>query len=641
MRLTTASVFVLLLLAPAVMAQELEYGFSPDPSADIKDPFAIYVQNGARGVSGPWDLDRDGKEEILVAQHSGSGGLVHVIENAGADVWEHVYSTAFLDSSASSNNARYAIGADLDNDDNWEIVYVSGNGYSGADPDLKMGAYVWEHDGTVGSDNYGVKPASIADFYAIEGLTPGSAHAQTLEASDIDGDGQQELLVAVNGASSHDRFYVLSVTGDYHIDGVGVTFENWTNELVVGPRLDGNRYGGGSPSAAHTADFNGDGKREISFHSWNYLDFFNATASGVDAYTLPDTGSATRFFQSSFPADNVALFGGKAYDIDDDGNEEMFYAVFQTGNIAVLDFDAGDDVLSVDASTVAPDAIPVGGSGGITAGDLDGDGKPELLVGGGGYQPSQYEAGDPSRFIRAAEYNGGDPLLAESYTVYAINTGTPEDTLGFHKVYRDSLGTMSSYFATASSKQGSTKIDAADPVFPSGITYLGDPDGDGDTEVALSFQGVDDSLFVYDEVWTEFTEPDTAYYVRTVREKQLNPHRDFVRIYSFADGYVLKSENRLVLPSDYVLEGSYPNPFTDETRFRITLPLAKHISAKVYDLQGRLVRTLVDDELFEAGPHEVIWDGSTSDGSAAASGVYLMRLQYGNFSQSATTVLVR
>src|SRR5690606_37478615 len=105
----------------------------------------------------------------------------------------------------------------------------------------------------------------------------------------------------------------------------------------------------------------------------------------------------------------------------------------------------------------------------------------------------------------------------------------PVDTTGFSIIHRDSLGVKTTYFDGMLSKQGSLRVDAADPIFPSGLAYLGDADGDGDAEVALSFQGVDDSLLVVDEVWNA----DSLRYDRTNREVILAPARAFVRIYEF------------------------------------------------------------------------------------------------------------
>ncbi|MCK4916373.1 MAG: hypothetical protein KAS89_09380, partial [Candidatus Eisenbacteria sp.] len=46
----------------------------------------------------------------------------------------------------------------------------------------------------------------------------------------------------------------------------------------------------------------------------------------------------------------------------------------------------------------------------------------------------------------------------------------------------------------------------------------------------------------------------------------------------------------------------------------------------VYDLTGRVVRTLVDRDV-ESGKHKVVWDGTTDAGRRAASGVYFVRME--------------
>ncbi len=634
---TTLAVMLLFLSAGSALGQSTEYVFSPERTGQLTDPFPVGAQNGARGLSGPWDLDRDGKIEILVAQHNGAGGRVHVLENNGVDTWELVYSTAMVDSSASSSNARYATAADLDGDGNWEIVYVAGTGYSDANPDLVNGVYVWEHDGVVGSDNYGTLPATIGNFFELDGLEDSFVRSQNLEAMDIDGDGVQELLVPADGASDHDIFYILSVSGTFETNGVGSGFETWVIEARLGPRDDGNAFGGGSPYDIIAADMNGDGQMDLSFHSWNFFNFFNATVTGVDEIAFPDPAAPNHNLQASAPEDQVALFGGIAYDIDQDGNSELFYPNWFTKAITVIDYDAGDDVFVIDESKVALDAIPIDGAGGISVGDIDNDGNMELIVGGNGYQADDWEAGIPSHFIAVAEYVGGDPKDGNSYSVELIDTGTPIDTLGFNIVHRDSLGTMTTFFETAQSKFGATSSNAGDPMFVSGIAYLGDADGDDNVEIAVSFQGVDDSLYVYDEVWNT----DSLRFDRTVRERMESPIRSFVRIISM-DGLTVKIEDeRVVLPSDYVLEQNYPNPFNPSTTIRFSLPLDKNVSVKVYDVAGRLVRTLVNDRLLSQGAHEVTWDGTNDAGVSVASGTYLYSLEYGNFRQTKTMVLLK
>lgn len=635
-RATTLVLASLFLLVGSVAAQTTEFIFNPLRTGELNDPFPVYSHNGARGLSGPFDMDHDGKLEFLVAQHDAAGGTVHVIENVGLNTWELVYSTALIDSSSSSRNARYAYSGDLDGDGRGEIIFAAGNGYNTTtNPNYVMGLYVFEWDGVPGSDNYGTAPATIGDFYALDGLGQPSSYldAQNFRVGDVDGDGQDEVLLAANGSGgTWDVFYVLSVNGDFETNGAGTTFETWVIEARDAPRT--RNIGGGSPYGVQFGDFNGDGFGDINWHSWNSFNLFNATTDGANVYIHAADGNNVK--ASAGIGDHVALFGGTVVDIDGDGTDEVFYPNFYSGKITVVDYDKFENVLEMSADNVAFDAIPIGATGGATWGDVDDDGALEILVGGPGYSLAAREAGDPSHFIHVAEFLGGDPKDGANYGIYEIDTSSPLDTLGFHFIIRDSLGTMSSYHELAQSKQGSTTT-GSDPVFTSGIVFLGDADDDGDMEIALSFQGVDDSLYVYDEVWNA----DSLRYDRTIRTRMENPTRAFVRIISM-DGMAVSSEpNDLILPTDYILDQNYPNPFNPSTTIRFTLPLDKAVSVRIYDVSGRVVRTLIDHQFMYKGAHEITWNGETEAGVQAASGTYLYSLQYGNFRQTRTMVLLK
>jgi len=83
-----------------------------------------------------------------------------------------------------------------------------------------------------------------------------------------------------------------------------------------------------------------------------------------------------------------------------------------------------------------------------------------------------------------------------------------------------------------------------------------------------------------------------------------------------------------------------PNPFNPQTSVAFTLPADGPARVAVYDLQGRLVRTLHDGAL-AAGPHALAWDGRDEGGHAAASGVYLVRASASGFVNISKAVLAR
>ncbi len=80
-----------------------------------------------------------------------------------------------------------------------------------------------------------------------------------------------------------------------------------------------------------------------------------------------------------------------------------------------------------------------------------------------------------------------------------------------------------------------------------------------------------------------------------------------------------------LLSSDVKLLGNYPNPFNPETRIAFEIPEAMEVNLTVYDIRGRLVKTIVDG-VVEAGRHEMTWDGRDGGGRMSASGVYLYNL---------------
>ena len=95
------------------------------------------------------------------------------------------------------------------------------------------------------------------------------------------------------------------------------------------------------------------------------------------------------------------------------------------------------------------------------------------------------------------------------------------------------------------------------------------------------------------------------------------------------------------LPRIDRLGGSYPNPFNPLTRIKFELAHATAVDLRIYDMQGRLVRVLMANEMFESGVHEAEWDGRDIRGASVSAGVYLYRLVTDNFSGSRRMTLVK
>jgi CotH kinase protein/Lamin Tail Domain len=88
------------------------------------------------------------------------------------------------------------------------------------------------------------------------------------------------------------------------------------------------------------------------------------------------------------------------------------------------------------------------------------------------------------------------------------------------------------------------------------------------------------------------------------------------------------------------LSPAFPNPFNPRTLFRFSLERGGPINFSVYDLAGRRVRILRDNNLV-AGDHQIVWDGCDQRGQVLPSGVYFGRLSDGQQALSQAVVLVR
>ena len=95
---------------------------------------------------------------------------------------------------------------------------------------------------------------------------------------------------------------------------------------------------------------------------------------------------------------------------------------------------------------------------------------------------------------------------------------------------------------------------------------------------------------------------------------------------------MVRKEN---MPGTFSLRQNYPNPFNPQTTIHFKMARSGHISLKIFDLNGRLVRTLING-FKPAGEYRISFDGN-----GLASGIYWCRLTNGTVSQTRKMVLVR
>ena len=96
-----------------------------------------------------------------------------------------------------------------------------------------------------------------------------------------------------------------------------------------------------------------------------------------------------------------------------------------------------------------------------------------------------------------------------------------------------------------------------------------------------------------------------------------------------------KVVNVITSVQSYLLNQNYPNPFNPSTTIQFSLPAKEFVTLKIYDVLGKEITTLVNEEL-NAGSYKNDWNASN-----LSSGVYFYRLQAGKFSQTRKLTLVK
>lgn len=89
------------------------------------------------------------------------------------------------------------------------------------------------------------------------------------------------------------------------------------------------------------------------------------------------------------------------------------------------------------------------------------------------------------------------------------------------------------------------------------------------------------------------------------------------------------------MPESFHLSAAYPNPFNPSTRIRYALPQATHVTLTVYNMLGKRVQVLVDQQQ-QAGRH-----AATFRGNGLSSGMYIYRLQAETYTQTRKMMLVK
>ncbi len=171
-------------------------------------------------------------------------------------------------------------------------------------------------------------------------------------------------------------------------------------------------------------------------------------------------------------------------------------------------------------------------------------------------------------------------------------------------------------------------------------------DGGGHPCADMSPDGTDD-------LWLEFSTQEIAAALGPTGKGDIAPLHLTGRLFN---GTHIEGEDAVVIvgdqgrapltlgtapPMTFELHQNVPNPFNPTTNIRFDVPPASGtVTLRIYDVSGRLVRTLVNGPL-SAGQKTVVWDGLNDAGVPAAAGLYLYRLTAPGISRTLKMMLLK
>ena len=293
-------------------------------------------------------------------------------------------------------------------------------------------------------------------------------------------------------------------------------------------------------------------------------------------------------------------------DLDGDQDLEIITGN-EGGNVYVLHHDG-----SVMASFVTEHPI----RGGVSIADLDRNGQMELLFSG------------LDQYVHA-----WDPIVDAEITGWPVNIGSGsisepivvdlDNDLDLEVITATIEGTIYISHHDGSSYQNFPYI-SQDSIHST--PAIGDLDNDGDYELII---GTAVNLKVLDIL-------DIGGDQYSWKAYRGNSHRD--GYYDVSLSYLAMDKN--MTPTEFSLGNNYPNPFNPVTNITYGLPEDMRVMITVYDIKGRVVKTLVDSRQ-SAGHNSIFWNGTNDFGAPVSTGLYFYRIQSSNFSQTKKMIFLK
>ena len=103
---------------------------------------------------------------------------------------------------------------------------------------------------------------------------------------------------------------------------------------------------------------------------------------------------------------------------------------------------------------------------------------------------------------------------------------------------------------------------------------------------------------------------------------------------------MIESKSR-ILPHVFELSQNFPNPFNPNTSIQFILGQDEWVSLNIFDIQGRLINSLIHNTYYPSGYHHISWDGTNTIGTNVPSGMYIYKLISENHTLTRKMVLMK
>ena len=132
-------------------------------------------------------------------------------------------------------------------------------------------------------------------------------------------------------------------------------------------------------------------------------------------------------------------------------------------------------------------------------------------------------------------------------------------------------------------------------------------------------------------------------------DRQNHPHLALVKIETnLGDIYYTKGDTvtnvtnpEIVQPDIFSVGKPYPNPFNSKVHIEFSVPQKTDITVKIYNIAGKEVRRIINQENFLPGQYEIVWDGNNQNGNEISSGIYFLVFSKKDIKSLSKIILVK